>query len=192
MASYPRDQFDDVPRDIDRVGAHRAPRKRGRGWIGFGWAVLATAVLIVVGLVVLSLYDPRFELPIIGGGETPVASETPTVVPTAEPVTDPATLDPAFLQSITISVLNGTTTPGLSNTAADQIAAAGWPDPSRAAASSNNETETFVYYASPESEGVARGIMQLIGAADVRLSDAFASATITVVLGSDYVPPAAG
>jgi len=76
--------------------------------------------------------------------------------------------------------------------AADQIAAAGWPDPSRAAASDTTETETYVYYPSAEYEGAARGIMQLIGAVDVRMSDAFPTATITVVLGADYVPPAAG
>ncbi|AYF97408.1 LytR C-terminal domain-containing protein [Protaetiibacter intestinalis] len=191
MASFPRDQFDDLPRDTDRVGAHRAPGKRGRGWIGFGWAVLATAVLVVVGLFALAAFDSRFQLPIFAQpSETP--TPTPTVIETADPVTDPATLDPAFLQGITISVLNGTPTQGLSATAADQIAAAGWPNPSRAAASATDETETFVYYGSAEYEGVARGIMQLIGAADVRLSDAFPTATITVVLGSDYVPPAAG
>src|SRR6478609_4233192 len=133
MASFPRDQFDDVPHDVDRVGAHRAPRKRGRGWIAFGWATLATAVLVVAGLFALSLFDPKFALPLFPSeSETP--TETPTIVPTAEPVTDPATLDPAFLQTVTISVLNGTPTPGLSNAAADQIAAAGWPNPARAAA----------------------------------------------------------
>ncbi|QEO09376.1 LytR C-terminal domain-containing protein [Protaetiibacter larvae] len=193
MASFPRDQFDDVPRDIDRVGAHRAPRKRGRGWIRFGWAALATVALVVAGLFALSLYDPRFEIPIIGGGDETVApSDTPTPLETAVPVTDPSTLDPAFLQTITISVLNGTPTPGLSNIAADQIRAAGWPDPSRAGASNTEEPTTFVYYGSADAEGVARGIMQLIGASDVRLSDAFPTATITVVLGADYVPPAAG
>lgn len=191
MASFPRDQFDEIPNDVDRVGAHRAPRKRGRGWIAFGWATLATAVLVVGGLFALSLFDPKFELP-FAPGESPTPSETPTQVQTAEPVTDPATLDPALLQTLTISVLNGTPTQGLSNQAADQIAAAGWPNPSRAAASDTAETETYVYYSSPEYEGVARGIMQLVGAVDVRLSDAFPTSTITVVLGSDYVPPAAG
>lgn len=191
MASFPRDQFDDVPHDVDRVGAHRAPRRRGRGWIAFGWATLATAVLVVAGLFALTLFDPKFEVPFLPAeSETP--SATPTVIQTAEPVTDPTTLDPAFLDTITISVLNGTPTQGLSNLAADQIAAAGWPDPSRAAASDTAETETYVYYPSAEYEGVARGIMQLIGAVDVRMSDAFPTATITVVLGADYVPPAAG
>lgn len=191
MASFPRDQFDDLPHDTDRVGAHRAPRKRGRGWIAFGWATLATAVLVVGGLFALSLFDSRFELPIFPApSETP--SETPTVIETAVPITDPTTVDPALMETLTISVLNGTTTQGLSNQAGDQIAAAGWPDPSRAAASNTAETETIVYYGSPEYEGIARGLMLLVGAVDVRLSDAFPTATITVVLGSDYVPPAAG
>jgi len=191
MASFPRDQFDDLPNDVDRVGAHRTPRKRGRGWVAFGWAVLATAVLVVAGLFALSMFDSRFELPLFPE-QTETPTETPTVIETAEPVTDPASLDPAFLQGITISVLNGTATEGLSNQAADQIAAAGWPDPSRASASATDETVTYVYYPTAEYEGVARGIAQLIGAADVRMSDAFPTATITVVLGADYAPPAAG
>jgi len=190
MASFPRDRFDDIPTGIDRVGAHRAPRPRGRGWIAFLWAVVATIVLVVAGLFAVSLYDPNFKLPF--AGETPTPEPTETVVETAAPVTDPTTLDPAYLETLTIAVLNGTPTQGLSNAAGDQIAAAGWPNPSRAAASANDEEATYVYYASVEDEGVARGIMELIGAADVRLSDAFPTSKITVVLGADYQPPAAG
>ncbi|MBN9140916.1 MAG: LytR C-terminal domain-containing protein [Micrococcales bacterium] len=190
MASFPRDRFDDIPTDVDRVGAHRTPRKRGRGWIAFAWAVLATAVLVVAGLFALSTLDSRFELPF--GQQTPTPSDTPTVVETAEPVTDPTTLDPAYLQQLTLAVLNGTPTQGLSNTAGDQIAAAGWPNPSRAAASNTEEPTTIVYYSNPDDEGAARGIGQLVGASDVQLSDAFPVAAITVVLGADYVPPAAG
>jgi len=189
MASFPPDRFDDIPTGIDRVGAHRAPRPRGRGWIGFLWAVVATVVLAVAGLFGLSFLDPNFSLPF--AGETPTPEATETVVETAAPVTDPSTLDPAYLENVTIAVLNGTPTQGLSNTAADQIAAAGWPNPSRASASANDEESTYVSYTSVEDEGVARGIMQLLGAADVKLSDAFPS-SITVVLGADYQPPAAG
>jgi hypothetical protein len=191
MASFPRDRFDDIPSDVDRVGAHRTPRKRGRGWIAFAWAVLATAVLVVAGLFLLSTFDSRFELP-FGGQETPSETPTPTVVETAEPVTDPASLDPEYLAALTLAVLNGTPTQGLSNTAADQIAAAGWPNPSRAGASNTAEPTTIVYYSNPDDEGVARGIALVVGASDVQLSDAFPVAAITVVLGADYVPPAAG
>ena len=191
MASFPRDRFDDIPSDVDRVGAHRAPRKPGRGWIAFAWAVVATAVLVVAGLFGLSLVNPNFELPFVPG-ETATPTPSETVVETAPPVTDPTTVDPTRLSTLTIAVLNGTPTSGLSNTAADQIATAGWPDPSRAAASATDEESTYVYYGDPADEGIARGLMQLIGAADVRLSDAFPAASITIVLGADYQAPAAG
>ncbi len=191
MASFPRDRFDDIPSDVDRVGAHRAPRKPGRGWIAFAWAVVATAVLVVAGLFGLSLVNPDFELP-FAPGETASPTPSETIVETAAPVTDPTTVDPERLATLTIAVLNGTPTSGLSNTAGDQIAAAGWPDPSRAAASANDEEVTYVYYGNPDDEGIARGILQLLGAGDVRLSDAFPAANITVVLGADYQPPAAG
>ncbi|GMA91366.1 LytR C-terminal domain-containing protein [Homoserinibacter gongjuensis] len=191
MASFPRDRFDDIPHDVDRVGAHRAPRKPGRGWIAFAWAVVATAVLVVVGLFGLSLVNPDFELPFAPGQtESPTPSET--VVETAAPITDPTTVDPERLATLSIAVLNGTPTTGLANTAGDQIAAAGWPDPSRAAASATNEEVTYVYYSDPADEGIARGLLQLMGAGDVRLSDAFPAASITIVLGSDYAPPPAG
>ncbi|PZQ90640.1 MAG: hypothetical protein DI534_05420 [Leifsonia xyli] len=191
MASFPRDRFDDIPSDLDRVGAHRGPRKRGRGWIGFSWALLATAVLVVVGLFALAALDPRFQVPFAPQTPSPSAP-APSTAPPAEPVTDPTTLDPAVLAALTISVLNGTPTSGLSNIAGDQIAAAGWPNPSRAGASNTAEPKTIVYYQTAESEGVARGIAQLIGASDVQLSDAFPTAVITVVLGADYVAPPAG
>ncbi len=190
MASFPRDRFDDIPGGVDRVGAHRAPGRRGRGWIGFAWAVLATAALTVVGLFVLSTFDPNFKLPF--AQDTPTPTPTPTVVQTAEPVTDPATVDPAYLATLSLAVLNGTPTQGLSNIAGDQIAAAGWPNPSRAAASNTEEATTIVYFSNPDDEGIARGIAQLVGASDVQLSDAFPVAAITIVLGADYVAPAAG
>ncbi|TXK19352.1 LytR C-terminal domain-containing protein [Homoserinibacter sp. GY 40078] len=191
MAAFPRDQFDEIPRDIDRVGAHRAPGKPGRGWVAFAWAALATGVLVVVGLFALAALDSRFELPVFAP-ETPSATPSETIVETADPVTDPSTLDDALRDGLTIAVLNATGTEGLSNVAGDQIADAGWPNPSRAAADVTDDTETIVYYSSEEYEGVARGIMELIGAADVSLSDAFPATVVTVVLGSDYEPPAGG
>jgi len=187
MASFPRDRFDDIPGDVDRVGAHRAPGRRGRGWIRFAWAVVATAVLTVAGLFLLSTFDPSFKLPF--AQETPTPPPTPTVVVTADPVTDPLAVDPEYFAQLTLAVLNGTPTQGLSNTAGDQIAAAGWPNPSRAAASNNEEETTIVYYSNPDDEGIARGIALVVGASDVQLSDAFPIAAITVVLGADYVPP---
>ncbi|WP_167052462.1 LytR C-terminal domain-containing protein [Salinibacterium sp. ZJ77] len=185
MARFPQDRFDELPHDIARVGAHRAPGRRGGGWVAFGWSVVAVAVLTAGGLFALSTLNPNL---------FPTASESPTPLPevieTMDPVTDPSTIDPEALSGLTISVLNGTSTQGLAAVAAEQISSAGWPTPGAASADSTTEKETVVYYLDPANEGYARGIMQAIGAADVRRTDAFTLTAITVVLGSDYVPPA--
>lgn len=190
MARYQRDQFDQQPDDLLRVGAHRGPRKKGRGWIAFAWAALATGVLIIGGLYGLSrLVDGvNFNLPVFGSGETPTPTPTPT--PTATPLTDPTTLDPA--RAISITVLNGTATAGLENTVGDQLATAGWPVGARTQASEKTVEKTLIYYSDPANEDVARGIVLALGVGDIRLSDAFPGAPITVVLGADYpiVPPA--
>jgi hypothetical protein len=89
MASYPKDRFDDLPEDLVRVGAHRAPRKKGGGWIGFAWAALATLVLTVGGLFVLSVIDPgvRFEIPGLPVAEQTSAAPEDESTPTAIPLT---------------------------------------------------------------------------------------------------------
>lgn len=187
MPNFPRDQFDELSTPSDRIGAHRAPKRRGRGWIAFAWAALATGLLVVAGVVTLSLVDPDFRV-------LPEAAETtPGDVPEAEddgvaPVTDPGAVDPAL--ELSILVLNGTDTSGLQNAAGDQLAATGWNIASRANASVDDETETVVYYRSAEYEGIALGLVQQLAVGSVQLSDAFQGAPVTVVLGADYAPPA--
>jgi hypothetical protein len=185
MARFPQDEFDVIPADLTRVGAHRAPRRRGRGWILFAWAALATGVLVVGGLYGLSRVDPNisFELPSFGGGEDPVAQPSPSTS-TVPPVTDPATVDPAL--GLSISVFNGSSVDGLQNIAGDAILAAGWPDPARANSTARDETETVVYYSAAAFEGIARGMVSLLGVGTVQLSDAFPGAPVTIVVGEDY------
>jgi hypothetical protein len=189
MASFPRDQFDDVPAGDGRVGAHRAPAQRGRGWIGFAWAALATGVLVLVGLFVLSRIDSSFQLglPGLGGGVASASSSaTSTAAPTAAAVTDPSTLPADIATGLSISVLNGTADDTLDDKAGDAIKNAGWPDPARADSSSQSEKTTIVYYSDAKYEGVARGLAQLLKVSTVQLSDAFPGASVTIVLGADY------
>lgn len=186
MANFPQDQFDRVPAELKRVGAHRAPGKRGRGAIRFAWAALATGLLVIAGLYGLSRVDPNvsFELPSFGGGEEPVSSPAPTTS-TVPPVTDPATVPPEL--NLSISVLNGSAVSGLQNTAGDAIQAAGWPNPARNAAATQDVETTTVYYASVEYEGIARGLLQLLGVqGSVQLTDNYPGAPVTIVLGGDY------
>ncbi|MEO8529366.1 MAG: LytR C-terminal domain-containing protein [Pseudolysinimonas sp.] len=190
MATKPRDRFDDVPDDLVRVGAHRAPAKGGRGWINFAWAALATGVLIVGGLYGLSRVNPdvSFDLPNFGGGPTADATETPP--PVVTPITDPKLVDPVL--NLSISVLNGSPTDKQAEAAANQIALAGWPAPAAANSASRTEDVTKIYYNSSDFEGIALGLAQLLGTdpANIVLSDFFPGAPVTIILGADYVPPA--
>ncbi|MCC6269813.1 MAG: LytR C-terminal domain-containing protein [Microbacteriaceae bacterium] len=184
MASFPPDRFDEVPSDLQRVGAHRAPKKKGRGWIGFAWAVVATILLTGAGLFGLAAIDSsiNFDLPFFAGAKTETPTPTPT--PTAEPTLDPAA---------PLTILNGTPTVGLATQVGDALVAQGWAGAaegigSRANASTNDVEETIIYYADPSFEGAARGLVLALGVGDIRLSTDFPGSQITVVIGLDYKP----
>ncbi|GHD79498.1 LytR cell envelope-related transcriptional attenuator [Salinibacterium amurskyense] len=190
MASYPKDRFDELPDDVERIGAHRGPKRRGRGWIGFAWALLATGVLVFGGLFALSQYlDDDLGLPFFASPEEPVVTPEPTA--TVEPLTDPSTLDAA--RGITIDVLNGTPESGLQTTIFDDLTAAGWPTGSAAPASARDIEDTYIYYSNEADEDVAAGLAIALGRGEIRLveADVFPGAEITIVIGTDYLAPAA-
>lgn len=184
MANFPQDRFDAEPSELFRVGAHRAPRKKGRGWIGFAWAAVATVFLTAGGLLGLAAIDSNinFDLPFLQAQATD--EPTPTQTPTAEPTLDPA---------IPLTVLNGTPTVGLANQVGDALAAQGWDGAkqgagSRANASSDEIDDTIVYYNDSTLEGAARGLVLALGVGDIRLSTDFTGSQITIVIGLDYKP----
>lgn len=182
MATYQKDRFDSVPDDLLRTGAHRAPAKKGRGWVGFAWAALATGVLVACGLLGLSIINGTFTLPFLAG--EPTSSPTPKPTPTAEPVLNP---------EIPITILNGTTTQGLANQVGDLLVTQGWNGASselgsRANAAQRDVEKTVVYYNDPANEGAARAMVQSLEVGEIKLSDVYTTSPLTVVLGSDYVP----
>jgi hypothetical protein len=168
MTEYPRDRFDRAPEALARVGAHRAPRRRGRGWITFGWAALATVVLVAVGVLGLTQIDRQ-------------VSETGA---TAAPVVT-ATIDPKSA----VVVLNATTTAGLAAGASRKATEAGWNVTSTANADATNVRRTTVYYTTAAQAGAAAGLAKSLGVTRTALSTKFAvegSNRLTVVLGADY------
>jgi hypothetical protein len=179
MAEFPPDRFDEIPADLGRVGAHRAPRPRGRVAIAVAWAALASGVLVVAGLWGLSLITDRvsFEIP---GFDTAEPAPTPTV----EPITDPALADlPA---GFTITILNGAGVDGLGDAARDLLTAPGWPVGTVTSAAEDGLTQTVVFYSEPSLEAVARGMVVLLGTGEIELSDAFPGAPVTIALGADF------
>lgn len=187
MPTFPKDQFDDLPDDLYRVGAHRAARRKGQGWITLAWAALAVVVLTGLGLFGLSRLSDSvsIDLPGFPGEAQPPAATAPEPEPTAEPVTDPSTL----ADTVSITVLNGTTRSGLANAVGDTLEQDGWPVGSRTNTAEPDVETSTIYYSTAENEGAARGVALALGITDVVLSDAFPGAAVTVVLGADYEAP---
>ncbi|ANP73731.1 LytR C-terminal domain-containing protein [Cryobacterium arcticum] len=187
--SYPKDRFDDLPHKLDRVGAHRAPGRKGRRWVAFWWALAATALLVGVGAVGLTVLNNRLNFTIPGISSetstgTEAATEAPTAeaVPTAEPTTDP---------DASVTVLNGTATSGVARSVGELLTDSGWSVGTMSDADTEDITTTTVYYADPSLEGAARGVAALLPGSAILLSSDFAGsdATLTVVVGTDYAMP---
>jgi len=186
MPTFDRDRFDDLPADLDRVGAHRAEKRPGRGWIAFAWAALATGVLVGAGVVYLGVANDSFQFVNPSSSTTAQAEEadtaTPTATPSVTPLTDPSQVDPSVT---TITVLNGTATAGLAGSASEALESAGWVVGTQGNASERVATST-VYYAAEVDEPAALGLAQQLGIDDVEQTDAFPGAALTIVLGADY------
>jgi hypothetical protein len=178
MANYPKDQFDDIPVDLARVGAHRAPAKPGKALAALGWAALVCVVFIVAGLYFLNVLRDQLAI----GDDTGV---TASVAPTAEPVLDPTTIEKS--RNITITVLNASPQDGVEKTVFKFLKKAKWPVGASALASDRTQPTTVVYYSLPQDEDVARGIVLALGVGEVREGGGFIGAPVTVVLGADYL-----
>lgn len=174
----PRDRFDDVPPDLVRVGAHRAPVRR-RGLVTFGWAALATGALVGVGVLGLGFIENR-----VGGADTATASSASTASSSGGPA---ATVDP----QAQVAVLNATTTTGLAASAATALKADRWDVVSTANADVQNRKTSAVYYAKDGQLGAAKGLAKSLGITSTVKSSGFGAAgsnRLTVVLGSDWSP----
>lgn len=192
---YPRDRFDDIPHDRDRVGAHRIPRRAHRGWITFAWAALATGVLVglgVIGLMVINgnvAFDGR--LPGSGAESSATSDATDSAAPEATPETTPA-IEPTIDPSLAVAVLNGTPTAGLATRVGDTLAADGWTIDQISNADTEGEAVTTIFYSDPANEAAARGLAQSLGVTTVTLSEDYidTGAALIAVVGIDYVEPA--
>lgn len=175
-----RDQFDDLTPQTHRRGVHRAPKRRGAGFVPFAWAALATGVLVVGGVGTLIVtsdsismkdFENIFALP------TAEASATPK--PTAAPTVDPASV---------VNVLNATGETGIATAIGDQLVTDGWTVGTKSNASEAVE-KTFIYYGNPSLEGAARGLAQSLGYGEIKLTDKYieSSAQLTLVVGQDHL-----
>jgi hypothetical protein len=172
----PRDRFDDVPTDLARVGAHRAPARRGRGLATFGWAALATGVLVGAGVLGLS---------VIERGVATTGDATTTTSGSSSVAAPAATVDP----NASVVVLNATKTSGLAASAASTAKTDGWKVTSTANADTQGVKVSTVYYGDKSAQGAALGLAKSLGIGRTQQSDRFdvqGKTRLTVVLGSDF------
>ena len=139
-------------------------------------------MLVAGGIIAISIFNDRLDF---GDAQGPATTQTPEPTATAEPVID---------ANQPVTVLNGTQTAGLAARAADLLTAGGVPVGTTANASEDDLTETYVYYATPELEGAARGVAQLIPEADVRFDAKFAEigTPLVLVVASDFATATGG
>jgi hypothetical protein len=196
MAKHPTDSFDSLPAHPSRTGAHRGPKVSGRGWITFAWAALATGVIVLAGVIYMGVINNNIQFTSILSGQSETATPTPDPTASVEPITNP---------DLSVTILNGTETPGLASQVGDAMREAGWTKiGSTANASASDFTITTVYYSDPANEGAALGLANALYAkavADaeaqgitldlktvrIEQSDQFPGAPLTVVLGADFV-----
>lgn len=189
-ATYPKDRFDHLPHSLERVGAHRAPGKKGRQWVAFWWALAATAVLIGLGVFGMASLSNKLNIAIPGLSSS-TATDTSTATDAAASASataaaPTATVDP----SLTVTVLNGTAGAGVAKAVGEVLTAAGWTVGALSNASTEDVTTTTVYYADASLEGAARGVAASLPGSTLLLANDFATsgADLTVVVGTDFVP----
>ncbi|MGO2469070.1 MAG: LytR C-terminal domain-containing protein [Microbacterium gubbeenense] len=178
QTSYPRDRFDDVPRDPERVGAHRAPRGRHRWLVVLLWWLLAVGILTGGGILAfLALSNTGdFELP-----APPTASEVVTETPVPEADT-----------SYPVLVLNGTDDVAAADAVRQEIVDAGWSEDTVAPLDSDasDVAATRVLYVGDEDEQAARGLAGALGISEVTQDHSYAEMSengLTVIVGLDRV-----
>ena len=185
------DRFDDLPRDPSYVGRHRRERTTWSTFAPIGIGLGTVVVLVLAGLWLIDRSDDYLTL---DPSDFPIATEPPeepvVVEPEVEPeqeiVTDPTQVD---LTDFTLTVLNGTRTQGLAARAAERLVAVGWPEATATNADSSDVAETVVTFGDEAHRAKALGIAQLLGVDETQViqTTAYPGASVTVVLGADYV-----
>lgn len=185
MSKYPQDRFDAVDGKAAGRGAHRTSVRRKPWWVKALTVFASTGVIIVAALAGITVIDARlnFEIPDFSTiGQTP----TPTPTPTVE-LFDPTTLTEKQFNAITITILNGTTSPTLPTDVASMLTTQNWPQPTLADSSDNTVKKSIIVYRYPADELMAQSVAAALGIETVQQSDQYRGARVYVLLGADFV-----
>lgn len=189
MATYPEDEFDQLP-PTGRRGAHRREGDTGqRSAYAIIGVVAVIAILLVVAvfnIIRTSFVDPEEQV-----AEPPAAEQTesPGEDPTEDGDDSIAAVDK---DAVTVAVFNGSGVTGAGAAFAEATEANGWNVDEVGNYQTPDSTST-VFYTSPDQEVQAAALADELGIEQIEESTDF-SADLTVVIASDIAeqgPPAA-
>ena len=184
MSNYPQDRFDKAESVTGRSGSHRRPVRRLPWWVTALSVLGSSGVIIVVALAGITVIDARlnFQIPSFGPTQTPTPTPTPT--PT---FLDPTTLTERQFAAVTLTILNGTTSPTLPADVAAILTSQNWPQPTIADASETTVKESVIVYRYPADQLLAESIANALGIELIQKSELYRGARVYVVLGADFV-----
>ncbi len=182
--TFETDRFDELPADLDRVGAHRAENPRLRLGVLAFWSAVSVLVLVAAGIFGTLAVTGR------------IAAFAPSEI--EQPEAPAEEVAPVVDTSYPVLVLNATAQRGLAGEMRDAVVAAGWSADAvtDGDAGSQDFPTTTVYYPSAEHEAAARGLADVIGGAAVAVSDQYPGVAgadgsptpqLTIVIGADRV-----
>ncbi len=188
MSKLPTDRFDDTTSTPSRVGAHRRRIARRPWWFHTAIAGGSVVAIVLAALVGVSIIDAKnlqaIDLPAVGITATP----TPTPTPTPEQdVADPLLMTDKELKNVTITVLNGTAEEGIAESVVTMLETTGWRNATPANASDSTIKVSVVVYGPEADLRYANGVAASLGIKAVKQSDMYPGATVTVLVGSDFV-----
>jgi hypothetical protein len=181
------------PAHSPRSGAHR-PRRPVWHDIAPALVVLLAVVAVLVAVVtlkdsVLGSSSTSSSGPSVPGDEdqqpaaptAPTSTATATSTPSATATSPAPTVD----KNVRVHVWNATSRSGLAAGAATKLTGKGW----RASPAGNQSgygDGTRVFYTRPALRLTAKAVAKALGGYPVKLSTAYGSGGVVVVLGSDY------
>lgn len=184
-----RDERQASSADSNRRGAHRARSHPALGFLPYAAVLL---VVVLVGGIGWQLLQGHTDT--TGGTEdiTAAASESDDTTST-ESSSDEGSSDSGSSSdstaevnyTLSVKVLNSTSTSGLAGSAATKLVEAGWTK-AAAAYDSAEAQDTTIYYAKTKQKATAQAIADALGVGGVTKDATTAGSGITVIVGTDY------
>ena len=165
------DQFDEVPRDVERIGVHRARRPHVRTWLVLLIALAAVLVVIGGSYLIMRGIDQanRFVDDTEASSSASASAENRGVD-----------------KSFAVTVLNGTTDDQAHKTAKKILKAADWTDVTATDSDSEDIATTAVYVVDESYLEAGQQVADDLGIGQVSVLDNYNN-PITVVLGADFL-----